>query len=403
MEITWQEVQTAFADQVRFCAGYSDLYHALYATLEGWADAPNAAGMAFRAQIESAWAERTVSGGLEASLLVAAAIHAAVLADDPAADALRPFYATVGGAFDAQRDPPAFQAALAELFAAGGDALPRFLVAGRVQTNEVSRSVGWLVPAYVFSAWQPDLSITLVDLGTSAGLNLSADQQRWAWRLNGKRYHLNAVPPLLEQTLHTEDPHDPALFEQTALPPLNIYQRVGFDLHPLNVYNEEHLLMLAACVWGDQPERLARFEGAVAGCHAMLERGIQPRLFAGNIIEAAELLPKLIPADAPRPHLLLVFNSAVTAYFSDMQYDRLRGGIIQALASLPAGTAGIWIENEPPRYNESVERDKHFLLRARAPLFGGVSSFYLGELEAHPQNLYLRAGWSLLREALGMG
>lgn len=409
MEITWKEITQGFAEQVRFCQGYSPLYHALYSWLEKNA-APRRDGLpltaaqaAFVERVESAWAERSLSGWLEASLLMAAAIHAAVLGDDPAAHDLRQFYATVGGDFDPQTDSAALAAALDDLFTQQSPILMWFLREGRVQTNETSRSLGWLVPAYVFTAWQPNLSITLVDLGTSAGLNLSADHQHWAWQVNGQPSAPSSPTPLMQPRLHSEDPRDPDLARVfgRSRPPLRVINRVGIDRYPLDVRNPDHKLALQACIWGDQPERLRRLEGAIEGYERMLAAGETPRFFVGDILEAAELLARLLPDQITPPHLMIVFNSAVTTYFSDADYDRLRAGVIYSLSRLPTGAAGIWLENEPPRYNETVERDKHFLVKAHLPFMGGVSHFFLGETEAHPQNLYLRAGWGMLREMLG--
>jgi len=76
---------------------------------------------------------------------------------------------------------------------------------------------------------------------------------------------------------------------------------------------------------------------------------------------------------------------------------------MRSLSQLPDGVSGVWIEAESPRYNEATQRDKHFMMKARVPFMGGVSSYFLGELEPHPRNLYLNAGWEPLREMLDIG
>jgi hypothetical protein len=400
MNLTWEEVTRGFADQAIFCEGYSDLYHALYGILAQLTDT------AFIGHLEKAWENRTLSNTIESSLLVPAAIHAAVLADDPAAARLRPLYESVGGRFDLSQDIPALQDGMRQLFDAGGNVMPWFLREGRIQTNETSRSVAWLIPALIFSAWQPDLSISLIDLGTSAGLNLASDHFGWQWNIDGQQFSLGDEPWLMQQTIHIEDQNDPGLLHMlpdARITPPNIFQRVGFDRFPLDVFNDDHLLGLRACIWPDQPGRMRRFEESVAGYARMVESGIMPRFFEGDIIQAAELLPKLIPADVPTPHLMLVFNSAVTVYFGDGEYERLRNNLMRSLSQLPDGVSVVWIEAEMPRYNEVAERDKHFMVKMRVPFMGGISSFFLGELEAHPTNLYVNPGWQPLREMLGLG
>jgi hypothetical protein len=184
------------------------------------------------------------------------------------------------------------------------------------------------------------------------------------------------------------------------VPRLNIQQRIGFDRHPLDVHHSEARLMLQACIWGDQPGRMAQLEQAIAGYLAMESAGGAPRYYAGELMQAAALLPRLISADTPRPHLLLIFNSAVTVYFSDLEYHDLKGVLMGSFAALPIGIRGLWLEAESPRYNESIERPKHFLLSAKMPFLSGISTLHLAEMEAHPRNFYARPNWSLLRDLL---
>ncbi|MBZ0310307.1 MAG: DUF2332 domain-containing protein, partial [Anaerolineae bacterium] len=349
------------------------------------------------------WEDRPLKNGMEASLIVSAAIHAAVLDGDPAADELRPFYATVGGLYNGET--AAFEKALGSLFQNPGKILPWFLREGHIQTNEISRAVTWLLSGYVFQAWQPDLTVTLVELGTSAGLILTADYQSWLWKVSPQHfYSLNRPPWLIQQQIHVPDDDDSGLlaaYPYEALPPLPVLRRVGFDANPLYVHDPADRLLLEACIWGDQPERLERFRQAVGGYDRMKQAGQPLEIYKGDILEAAELLPNLIPADVPKPHLLLVYNSAVTVYMAPPEYEQLKNTVIQSLSRLPEGVVGLWLENEPPRHNETVERSHHFLLKARLPFLGGMSTVYLAEQEAHPQNMYLRGEWTILRGLMG--
>lgn len=412
MSVTWQEIAQGFEEQITFCQDYSPLYHDLYKWLYQQAAAQrdslplSAGGAAMVAMVEAAWSGRPINGSLEASLLMPAAIHASLLLEDTAAEGLRPFYATVGGQYHPATDQVAFFAALESLFSQHSEVVEWFLTERFVQTNEVSRSVAWLIPAYVFSQWQPDLSITLVDFGCSAALNLSADYQHWRWELDGQTYQQGAAPFAFDQTLHPEDSDDPALREH--LPAffgndpqrLKVIQRIGFDRSPLDIHSELDQAALKACIWGDQPDRMERFESAIAGFGRMEADGHSVRLYTGDLLKAAQALPNLISEDIPRPHLLMVFNSAVTSYFSDNDYHELRTQLMHSFQRLPEGVQGIWLENEVPRYNEQLDHPKHFMMRARMPFLGGISSVYLGELEAHPRNVYLRKGWDLLRQLL---
>jgi|GEM_PF-1216093 len=396
MIITWDEIAQGFEYQLTFTEGYSPLYHAIYGYCHE--QAINHTNSSFRHILESSWANRPFSGWLEPSLLVPAAIHAAVLDGDPAADKIRAFFATVDGHFT-EADTTALHTGLDYLFTEQGEILPWFLTERKVQTNEIGRSAAWLMAAYIFKAWIPELTFTVIDFGTSAGLNLSADYQGWQWDINGASYTVPNPNPI-SQHIELSDDIDiawPDYYSDSQLPtPLPIEKRIGIDQNPLDLHDPADQLALRACVWGDQPERLTRFDHATENFLRMPT----PQFFQGDIIEAAQLLPKLVENPASSPHLLLVFNSAVTAYFDDTAYQTLRNNLMHAFQTLPAGTAGLWLENETPRYNETVTRAKHFLIRARMTYFGGISSFYLGEIEAHPKRVYLHAGWQGLQDML---
>jgi hypothetical protein len=54
---------------------------------------------------------------------------------------------------------------------------------------------------------------------------------------------------------------------QGAPPPLaeiNVRRRAGCDLNPLDIRDAAARLQLRSYIWPDQPDRLARFDGAVA-------------------------------------------------------------------------------------------------------------------------------------------
>ena len=144
------------------------------------------------------------------------------------------------------------------------DALARTLHTRSNQTNEVNRSAA-LLPALVHAApaGQP---LRLVELGASAGLNLLLD--RYAYRYDG------AAPggawgfsPIAAPT-----PHTPLVMcrcevdgelPPAAAPPL-IAERIGVDLHPVDLRDEAATRWLLACTWPDELDRVARLHAAIA-------------------------------------------------------------------------------------------------------------------------------------------
>ena len=128
-----------------------------------------------------------------------------------------------------------------------------------VQTNEVGRAAalfGGLL--HVAARWR--MPIRLLEMGTSAGLNLRVD--RFAYEL-GDGVVLGE--PLSPVRLHNpwrgaHPPYDAAL---------QIVSRLGCDPAPLDPTVEADRLTLLSYVWADQLERIDRLRGAlqIAGQH----------------------------------------------------------------------------------------------------------------------------------------
>ncbi len=120
------------------------------------------------------------------------------------------------------------------------------------QTNEVRRSIALLAGFLAFANdWRGP--IDMLEIGASAGLNLNWDRFHYStpsWSWGGESpVQIDTVwsgpaPPVAAQ------PH--------------IRHRAACDLNPLDIDDPAQLVRLRSYIWPDQPERLARFDGAVA-------------------------------------------------------------------------------------------------------------------------------------------
>jgi hypothetical protein len=120
------------------------------------------------------------------------------------------------------------------------------------QTNETRRSITLLAGFLTFARdWRGP--VDMLELGASAGLNLHWD--KFAYRPSG--WSWGGESPVVIDT----DWSGPA-------PPVDVTiqvrDRAGCDLNPLDVGDEAQRLRLRSYIWPDQPDRLARFDGAVA-------------------------------------------------------------------------------------------------------------------------------------------
>ena len=120
------------------------------------------------------------------------------------------------------------------------------------QTNEVGRSAS-LVPGFGEVARHTGLPLRLLELGSSAGLNLRAD--RYWYEQGGSSWG---------------DPDSQVRFVDlwpNATPPLRadatIASRAGCDQDPIDASRPDSALTLLSYVWPDQPERLQRLRDAL--------------------------------------------------------------------------------------------------------------------------------------------
>jgi hypothetical protein len=186
---------------------------------------------------------------------------------------------------------------------ANRDWLARFVAEQPVQTNEVQRCWG-LLPGFLSVA--DGRPVDLIELGPSAGLNLSWDRYRYRYgeRVWGPR------GALLELTGVAEGGPPPELLGVKT----TVRRRIGIDRRPVDVTTDHGARLLEAFVWADQTERLERVQRAIE-----IVRADPPRLMEGDFVE---VLPALL-ADRDPDALTIVYDSASTVYLGDDERSRL--------------------------------------------------------------------------------
>jgi len=304
----------ALAGQRAYCEGRSPLYAAVLRELE--ADA--ATGPAWLGSIEEAWRGRTFAVEWEMAHLLLACMHFWALKGQAAE--LAASYPSCGGAGGEPRG-----AAKAFLRRAPAGFWER-LRGALVQTNEVDRSVAWMLAAAAAFRGR-GLPFHFVELGASAGLNLVGDHLPHACR-----FIADDGAPVAPPAGWNRMPH-PAV------------TRTGLDLVPRRLADAEDRLWLKACVWADDLTRLERLDRAT-GIFLRLEgMTCGPRLERCSFADAPEWLL------ANRPDRegegLLVFNSIATIYLGDDEYGALQRGMARALA--PWADRAVWVEYERAR------------------------------------------------------
>jgi len=252
-----------------------------------------------------------------------AALHRLVL--DRQAPELALHYPTAGG-----QPPPEAAWPAARRLLAQHTGLARRLVGLPCQTNEVGRCVSLLV-GLRHIARRTGRPLRLLEVGASAGLNLLIDRYRY-----GQSYG----PP--DSPCRLPDP-GPATGAG-----LRIVERAGCDPHPLDPTSGEGRLRLSASVWGDQVDRFARQQGALA----VAGRGYVPVEAAG----AADWLARRLPdGDLPDSPVTVVWHSIVRQYVDPAEWEQ-----VEQLSTRP----GVWrLSYEPDRSSQPVR----FPLRVHGP------------------------------------
>jgi len=125
-----------------------------------------------------------------------------------------------------------------------------------VQTNEVRRCA-YLYPVFSFIYEKTKKPLALIEIGTSAGLQLLWDQYSYSYNSNeivgnkGSKLHISS-----------ELKGDITPFLTTTSPPVS--SRTGIDLNTVDLTDEGEFLWLKSLIWPEHKERLLMFEKAAS-------------------------------------------------------------------------------------------------------------------------------------------
>jgi len=124
-----------------------------------------------------------------------------------------------------------------------------------VQTNEVRRC-SYLYPAFCYIYEKTKRPLALIEIGTSAGLQLLWDKYCYSYNSDEEVYGDALSELRIESEIQGTRP--PFIHKQS--PPVTT--RIGIDLHINNLNNIEDYLWLKALIWPEHTERTASFEKA---------------------------------------------------------------------------------------------------------------------------------------------
>ena len=177
------------------------------------------------------------------------------------------------------------------------------LIGARATQTNVVRRCTCLLPAFsIVSRQAQGAPLALIDLGASAGLNLNFDRYGYRYeRAGAEALRWGGQDAAVALKAELRGAGTPELAET-----IPVASRVGVDLNPIDLRNEDQLLWLRALIWPEHVERHQRLIDAAAE----FER--QPiELLQGD---ASELLPGLIE-DTPHDVALVVYATVALYQF----------------------------------------------------------------------------------------
>ena len=331
-------------------------------------------------------------------LLLLAAVHFLLLSGDD--HPLAAFYDTVAAVRSADHEaerhaPGGSVAAVFAGFCAERRAELRELIATRTtQTNEIGRCNA-LLPGlcHVAGLHGSEADLSLLDLGTSAGLNLLFDDYAYSYRTpEGDRTRAagrEGSAVRLRCTVRGGLDSLPDL----ELPAMG--ERVGLDLSPVDPCSDDQSRWLLACQWPDNPERFGRLRAAVENARTARQA---TRLERGDMVADLADVAATVPGDGP----LVVFHSWVAAYLEE-ERQRALAAEVRALDGsgrrpvhhlyLEAAYETRGLPTPPPP--ESVGRGDVATALVLVPAGGGEP---VRLADAHPHGRWLR-WWPATRRA----
>jgi hypothetical protein len=300
-------------------------------------------------RLREAWSERRFGPFYERPMLLLAAIRDDALREGEG----HPLWEAI-----AVHDPELETVtpdAVAAALGAERDHLWRTLATRYVQTNDISRAIAWMWPAAIAAREDPGRPLALHDVGASAGLNLIADRAGVTWeRAGGGELSLGSLPPIVG--------------------------RAGYDLRPVDVFDDAQARWLLACVW---PGQHTRAEGLEAGIAAFRDAAGAPDAPRLEVLDAAEV-PARLPVAGPGDPRAIVYGTIMRDYLADDVRERYRAGMLNWLRACAPGAA-IWSEFEITTEERGEGPPVDLIAHVRGD--GGEESLLLARCEPHPRSI----------------
>lgn len=290
------------------------------------------------AQLLDGWEGNPVPDALALRLM--GGVHRLVL--DGAAPELAAHYPSTGGT---PRWPDTWTAFLA-VVARHHETL-RAALRRQVQTNEVRRGAA-LAAGFLTVASRTPHPLRLLEIGSSAGLNLCWDRYRYEVVQRDDDGNELAVRHVWGDadsrvTIRTDWYGPLSVFDGSAV----VAERRGCDVAPVDVTDPGQVRVLESFIWADQLERLAQLRAAVA-----LARQTPPPIASRR---AGDWLAEQLAASRPGV-TTVVFHSIMWWYLAEDERQRVTTLVTDAGARATPAAPLAWLRMELMRSSDAELR-----------------------------------------------
>lgn len=182
-----------------------------------------------------------------------------------------------------------------------------------VQTNEVRRCA-YLYPVFSHIFKKIKKPLALIEIGTSAGLQLFVDKYSYS-------YGSDVLFGNLDSEVHLSSVIKGEKTQLLQMKKPVVATRIGIDLHINDVRNTEDFLWLKALIWPEHSERLELFEKA-----ASYVSNQTLSLIEGDGVEILKSLATKIPED----QVVCVFHTHV----ANQMPDETKGKLLRQIAKI---------------------------------------------------------------------
>lgn len=183
-----------------------------------------------------------------------------------------------------------------------------------VQTNEVKRCA-YLFPILHYIYEKTGTRMSLIEIGTSAGLQLLCDQYAYTYSYKSKIGNINSELTLSSVVREGDMP----FFSSEDLP---IKDRVGIDLHVLNLMEENDVRWLKSLVWPENLHRIEVLDKAIA----QFNKSDEPiRLIEADALSCLEELAMECDTES----ILCIFHTHVANQFTIEQRQTLLDSVAE--------------------------------------------------------------------------